>query len=121
MSKKREKFFIGDIIRKDREARGYTREQLAARADITSRYLAAIELNEKQPSLEIAKRLIRALGMPATKIFEQDVDIEDDESVRLLRLMRSCSSQEQKLITALIDTIIDNRAENIPSNSSSGS
>lgn len=111
MSKKHEKLFIGDVIREEREQCGYTREQLAARAEITPRYLAAIELNEKQPSLDVVKRLLRALGTPAARIFDQEDLLDNDESARLLRLMQSCNTQERKLITAIIDTIIDNRAE----------
>lgn len=109
MSEKHEKLYIGNVIREERERHGYTREQLAARADITSRYLAAIELNEKQPSLDVTKRLIHALGMPAARIFDQSIAVEDDEEEHLLRLIRSCSERERKLITALIDAIIDSR------------
>lgn len=37
----------GMQLRAERERLGYTRDQAAERADITSRYLAAIELGEK--------------------------------------------------------------------------
>lgn len=39
----------GMQLRAERERLGYTRDQAAERADITSRYLAAIELGEKIP------------------------------------------------------------------------
>ena len=43
----------GIQIRAERERLGYTREQVAERADITSRYLAAIELGEKIPKADV--------------------------------------------------------------------
>ena len=49
-------------IRVERERLGYTREQVAERAHITPRYLAAIELGTKIPKADVMVRIIRSMG-----------------------------------------------------------
>ena len=52
-------------IRAERERLGYTREQVAERAHITPRYLAAIELGTKIPKADVMVRIIRSMGASA--------------------------------------------------------
>lgn len=53
---------FGHRLRKLREARGWTKYRLSKESRVTAQYLAELEAGEKQPSLEIARRLARALG-----------------------------------------------------------
>lgn len=56
---------LGATIRKIREERGITQQQLAERASITPSYLATLEAGEREnPSLDIVRRLARALKVP---------------------------------------------------------
>lgn len=52
-------------MRAERERLGYSREQIAERAHISPRYLAAIELGEKIPKADVMVRIIRAMGASA--------------------------------------------------------
>ena len=52
----------GMQLRAERERLGYTRDQAAERADITSRYLAAIELGKKIPKADVLVKLIRGMA-----------------------------------------------------------
>lgn len=56
-------------MRAERERLGYSREQIAERAHISPRYLAAIELGEKIPKADVMVRIIRAMGASADAIF----------------------------------------------------
>ena len=47
-------------MRAERERLGYSREQIAERAHISPRYLAAIELGEKIPKADVMVRIIIA-------------------------------------------------------------
>lgn len=48
-----------------------TQEQLAAKAKVTRPYLTMLETGaKKNPSLEILKRLAKALGVPVTELLE---------------------------------------------------
>ena len=70
-------------MRAERERLGYSREQIAERAHISPRYLAAIELGEKIPKADVMVRIIRAMGASADAIFygpQQEVENESKQS-----------------------------------------
>lgn len=54
---------LGEKIRAAREARGLTQAELAARAHIAQAYLSYLEQDQREPSLAIAARLSRELGV----------------------------------------------------------
>ena len=54
---------LGGRIRAAREARGLSQVNLAAAARISQGYLSQIEQDEREPTLSIAARLSRALGL----------------------------------------------------------
>jgi transcriptional regulator with XRE-family HTH domain len=59
------------VIRTLREERGMTQVVLARKAGITQPYLTQIELGaRKNPSLDVLKRLAKALGVPVTELLE---------------------------------------------------
>ncbi|HXH81710.1 MAG TPA: helix-turn-helix transcriptional regulator [Candidatus Tectomicrobia bacterium] len=54
-----------------RDERGWSQAELAKRADVTPAYIAQLETGaRKNPSLEILKRIARALGVPVTDLLE---------------------------------------------------
>jgi transcriptional regulator with XRE-family HTH domain len=56
-------------MRDQREARGLTQRDLAAKAGVTPGYVAQLELGvRKNPSLPVLKRLAKALGVPVTEL-----------------------------------------------------
>jgi transcriptional regulator with XRE-family HTH domain len=59
------------VLRKLREERGLSQAQLAAKANVTDAYVAQLETGKKtNPSLDVLKRLARALGVPVTELLE---------------------------------------------------
>ena len=88
----------GMQLRAERERLGYTRDQAAERADITSRYLAAIELGEKIPKADVLVKLIRGMGASANSVIYASQQQADDECERLARLFLQCTPKERKLI-----------------------
>lgn len=56
---------LGEILKREREKAGYTREVIAERAKIGVRHLAAIENEQRMPSAKVLLRLIRAIGISA--------------------------------------------------------
>ena len=74
-------FSFGASLRNAREKRNYRREQIAERAEISPRFLAAIESGRRKPSLDV---LIR-------------------------RLVPQCSQRDQELLLALIDKMLDTK------------
>jgi transcriptional regulator with XRE-family HTH domain len=67
MSSKR----LATVLRTLRDQNEMTQEDLAKRAKVARSYVALIESGRKKnPSLEILKRLARALGVPVTELLE---------------------------------------------------
>jgi transcriptional regulator with XRE-family HTH domain len=59
------------VLRTLRAREDITQEQLAKRAKVARSYVALIESGRKKnPSLEILKRLARALGVPVGELLE---------------------------------------------------
>jgi putative transcriptional regulator len=54
---------LGDKIRAAREAHGWTQADLASRAGVAQAYLSYLEQDQREPSLSIAARIARALGL----------------------------------------------------------
>jgi len=55
---------LDQVIRELREKKGLTQEELAFKAKVTPGYVAQLELGiRKNPSLDVVRRLARALGV----------------------------------------------------------
>lgn len=62
---------LGVTLRRMRESKDWTQEQLAAKAKVTRPYLTMLETGaKKNPSLDILKRLAKALGVPLAELLE---------------------------------------------------
>jgi transcriptional regulator with XRE-family HTH domain len=57
------------MIQTLREAKGMTQRALAKQAGVTPGYVAQLEMGaRKNPSLEVLRRLAKALGVPVTEL-----------------------------------------------------
>ena len=65
------KAIIGSNIKRLRQIKGLTQEQLAVDSDIDLTYAGAIELAKKNPSLEILIRIAKALDVDLLELFER--------------------------------------------------
>ena len=61
---------FGRNVRRAREARNLSQEQLADLASIHRTYLSGVETGTRNPTLEIVERLARALGVGASELLE---------------------------------------------------
>ena len=111
MSKKTQQFVFsfGSSLRRAREKRDYTREQIADRAEISSRFLAAIENDKRKPSLDVLIRLVNAIGASFDEILAPQMERESEITDRIRRLAPQCSQRDQELLLALIDKMLDTR------------
>lgn len=103
---------LGRTLRNIREERGYTREWVAERSGIGLRHLAAIELGEKNPSVDTLYQLIRCLGVSADWVFYPETVKEDESLSQILLLSGMCSVSMRKLVISFIDMIRDYEREN---------
>jgi transcriptional regulator with XRE-family HTH domain len=62
---------LATVIKKLREQRDMTQEQLAKKARVTQGYIAQLEGGlRRNPSLPSLRKLARALGVPVTELLE---------------------------------------------------
>jgi len=62
---------LGRMISTRRESRNMTQRALAAKVGVTPGYLALLELGKREnPSLDVLKRLAKALGVPVSELLE---------------------------------------------------
>ena len=61
--------FLGDTIRKIREEKGLTRDDIVRKTDLTASTLYKIETNRMpKPSFEIVAKIANALGVSLDKL-----------------------------------------------------
>ena len=99
---------VGRNFKNARINKNYTRERLAERAEISGRYLTAIENEERSPGLEVIYRLIHALGVSADVIFYSDKE-KDNDLEHIIKLYQNCSERDKALIRTMLDAMNDNK------------
>jgi transcriptional regulator with XRE-family HTH domain len=62
---------FGRAVREQREARGWSQELLAERADLNRSYLGEVERGSAIPSLATAAKLASALGIPLSGLLSR--------------------------------------------------
>lgn len=62
---------FGQAVRSLREARGWSQERLANRADLNRSYMGEIERASVMPSLGTAAKLARALELPLSHLISR--------------------------------------------------
>lgn len=77
---------VGSTLRTMREERKMTCEKLSERAELGLRHVAAIELGEKNPSVDTLIRFVRSLAAPADRIFYPEVYSGDSDMKLISRL-----------------------------------
>ncbi len=62
---------LATVLKELRERRDMTQDDLSKRAKIARSYIALLEAgHKKNPSLDILRKLARALGVPVTELLE---------------------------------------------------
>ena len=59
------------MLKKLREEKGLSQAEVAKKAEVTDAYIAQLETGKRNnPSLDVLKRLARALGVPVAELLE---------------------------------------------------
>ena len=100
---------LGKILKREREKTGYTREQIAERAKIGVRHLAAIENEQRMPSAKVLLRLIRAIGISADLLAYPERTPDNTEEVRetnqIIRLIHICDRRARRAAKAMLEVL----------------
>ena len=97
---------LGKIIKQARLNKQYTREQLAEKIRISSRYLTSIENEAKKPSYDILYKLIRELGIPADSIFYPEMKLGLSEKDQLIHMISQCDEHNLRVLLKTTEALL---------------
>lgn len=102
------KMDIGLKIKSYRKQSGFTQEELAKKAFISRSYLADVERNRYNPSLETLDKIISALNITKLEFYKDETDIHNndcftEEDIALLNKIKSLSKEDSKKIQDIIN------------------
>lgn len=99
---------IGHRLRKAREAKNLTREQLAELVDLTENYIGMLERGERTPSLITFMDVIGALGVTADEILCDVVDYVCKSRIADYdRRIERLSKREQERLFKVMDVFVE--------------
>lgn len=99
----------GQTIKEARQAAGLTQEGLAEQTGVTTRYIMAIENENKQPSMKVLYKLIRALKISADTIFFPEIQHTDKKKEHLIHMIHLCDERDLQIATATIKALLDTK------------
>ena len=95
-------------LRENRKRLGITQAELAEKADISTNFVAMIELQHKFPAPETLERLAAALGIGTSELFA--VQASPEEAME--RLQQAILSDLDRAIEKAVDKAIDRKLKN---------
>ena len=95
---------IATRIKFYREQKGYTVNKLANMAGISQSYLRAVELGQKNPTVETLSELCWALGLSLRDFFDDDTLSRLLEDA-LFEQVYKLTPQQRKALTAFLKTL----------------
>ena len=102
---------MGLILKSIRMQKGFARELSAERAGMGVRHLAAIENEQRAPSIEVFCRIVRAWVTSADRAVCPEDEMEESEETQLVRLIRACDVRDRAAIKAMVEALLYSREE----------
>ncbi|MDE6034807.1 MAG: helix-turn-helix transcriptional regulator [Ruminococcus sp.] len=97
---------MGNRIRKQREFLGYTREQLAEKLEVSTKFCSDIELGVKGVSIQTLSRLSEILCLHTDYILFGSETDNSSELEMLSVLVRRCPEKSRKELITIINAYI---------------
>lgn len=116
-------FKYGERLRNLRKERGFTQEEIALRADITTSYYGQLERGTANPSVAMLEKICTVMGISISDIFtDSDTNLltADALSVQILHQLNGKSDEEKELVLSIIKTAFrlqNKKSENFEKNS----
>lgn len=88
---------LGVRVRRLRDAKGQTQNELAANAGVSLKHLGEIERGRGNPSLKSLQGLAEALGISLSELFDTEQEKKSDETLKAEIIARLDTAQEDVL------------------------
>ena len=100
---------FGQIMKEARKIAGLTQDELAKQSGVTTRYIMAIENENKQPSMKVLYKLIRTLKISADTIFYPEIQHTDKKKEHLIHMIQLCDERDLQVAEAAIRALLDTK------------
>ena len=100
---------LGNAIRVNRLALGYTQEYLAEQVDITVTHMKHIESGHRLPSVEVLCQLVQVLHLSLDNLWLQTNSGKSIVEKKLALRLSHCSETDLLIISDLAISLIKNR------------
>lgn len=97
---------MGTRIRTQRELLGYTREQLAEKLDVSTKFCADIELGVKGVSIQTLAKLSELLSLDTDYILFGESSSDSLELHMLTMLCQKCPETSRKELLTIVNAFI---------------
>lgn len=103
---------MGNRIRKQRELLGYTREQLAEKLDVSTKFCSDIELGVKGVSIQTLAKLTDLLHLSTDYIlFGECIQGNSVELEMLILLGQKCPEKHRNNLITIVSTFVNSVSE----------
>jgi len=99
----------GQTIKDARLAAGMTQDALAEQIGVTTRYIMAIENENKQPRMKVLFKLIRALKISADTIFYPEIQYADKKREHIVHMIQLCDERDLQVVMATVKALLDTK------------
>lgn len=99
--------YMGPIFKKYRLDAKRTQDEVAEKVGITTRFLMALENEEKRPSLDILLRLVDVLNIPGDAILHPQLQTIDGADEQLIRMIMRLNSRDKQVIRSTILSMLE--------------
>ena len=99
---------VGRRIRSLRQARGFTQQELGERAELSYKYLGAVERGKENPSLLVLERIATGLGVELLDIFNFSHEETNPGTLRkaLNRLLAGADSAQLQMACKFLKALL---------------
>ena len=106
-------YLIGSRIKELRLKRGMTQEQLAEKADISTNFLACIEIGKRKGSFETYSNIVDILDSSLDYITQDNIKSAKLNMLKkeMNEIFESCGEKNQKLIVRLAKEVRDSERD----------
>jgi len=107
---------LAENLKKNRRLKGFTQEQLAEKADVSSHYVAMVETRKTFPKPEMLERFAKTLGIEPHQLFivENDPN-EPDERLhkKIVSEMKHMAIDIKEIVRETVKETIHEECKNI--------
>ena len=102
--------YMGPIFKEYREKAERIQEQVAEKVGITTRFLMALENENRRPSIDVLLRFADTLNIPGDVLLHPQLQTIDNEDEQLIRMMMRLNTRDKKVLRSAIQMML-NEAE----------